>query len=169
MNARTRPGISVLPALTGTAVVAASLLTGCADESSTPSAGPSIAPSSATSPSSIPSSDSLAAEPPSLYGSLVGRYTFQIGSDHFVARLGADGSARIYVEGELDAAGTFDVYGTEVAVLDEESGVGDFCSGPGRYRWSLTGEHLSMTLISEDCPGRTELWTAGWTRVSGQP
>ena len=154
MNARIRTRIPTQVTLAVAVVLAAPALTSCGDGAPAPSS----TPSSVTNPSTSPRSGST--------GSIVGRYTFQIGSDHFDARLGADGSARIYVEGELDAAGTFEVDGSTVTVLDKESGVGDFCAGPGTYRWSLTGDRLEMTLIDEECPGRTELWTAGWTRVA---
>lgn len=96
---------------------------------------------------------------------LAGEYTFTIGSDDFVGRLTPDGTAKLFVEGQLDAAGTYSVEGDEVTVVDEESGVGDFCAGEGRYHWALDGDQLSMTLIDEACPGRTELWTAGWTKA----
>lgn len=161
-QASTSPGRR--PRLLALAVIGLAVLgtAGCgedADGRGSTSPGAKTASPTAASPTA-------ASPAPADARSLVGEYTFQIGSDDFVARLGADGSAKIYVEGELDAAGTYAVNGAKLTVRDEKSGVGGFCAGPGRYRWSLAGDQLSMSLVSEECPGRTELWTAGWTKVS---
>jgi hypothetical protein len=117
------------------------------EESAAAAPSPTEAPPTATeaptaTPEPMPSESS---EPPQLLGTwrttLAGQtVTLRLSPDEYSIHRGSSaGTGSIAVDG--DRIDFFD---------------SSLCEGTGEYRWSIDGDSLRFTLVTEPCPGRAE-------------
>lgn len=73
--------------------------------------------------------------------------------------LAEDGSYRVLRQGELVVFGSYTLRGERITFVDE--GGPGACDEPvATYRWSMPEDELGLSVIEDDCQGRTLVFTA---------
>jgi outer membrane protein assembly factor BamB len=79
----------------------------------------------------------------------------------FVATFGSDGAFTLQGQGWPTFKGTWKTESGEVTLVT--SGGPEACSGPGRYRFAVTGTHVTFGLVADECgPRRMILDRSTW-------
>jgi outer membrane protein assembly factor BamB len=88
----------------------------------------------------------------------------------FVGSFAPDGSLSIEGEGWPEIGGDYELVGDELTVvMAQGEGVPPGCERPGRYRYVVDGEHLSLRLLEDPCQPRSMILGASDWRPVGEP
>jgi len=103
----------------------------------------------------------LAAGPPK------GDYGGQYRGAHVILRLGPGATFRMIAPNNtVLVRGTYTATAQQIAFVDTSGKISDKAKGPGRYRWLLGGNTLTLRVVADALNGRKECLTGTpWTRA----
>jgi hypothetical protein len=114
-----------------------------ASEPTGPSASPAASGDASPGASSAPSE---LAQPPDLLGT----WRTTLGGQRVTLTLREDGTYSIH-RGVSQGTGEMTVDGDRIDFFN-----GSLCEGTGEYRWTIDGDSLRFSSLTEPCPGRAE-------------
>lgn len=95
----------------------------------------------------------------------VGRFTYRVGDASPIAEIDAQGKITLRLDGEVIVTASYEAAGNVIVVTDDGGPYAFPEAGPGKYRWSLSGNTLAFELIEDGAKGRSKSFAVPWTMV----
>jgi hypothetical protein len=95
----------------------------------------------------------------------VGRFTYRVGDASPIAEIDAQGKITLSLDGEVIVTASYRAAGNVIVVTDEGGPYAFPEAGPGKYKWSLSGNTLAFELIEDGAKGRSKSFAVPWMMV----